>query len=169
MSGLFSGELSSDKVPRWKTKTSRRSGWDSPLLRYVERNALWAGPVRRAKDWTWGGAESVAGRTRAGAAPALRLAHRPLTAMGRAGQQAADRRGTQGRSHQRQPGLSLWRWELGAANLAAPEPPVDPPPKRKTQKKSPDTFSSPPVLTASAPKAPTFGNRGVSVKGFHLR
>ena len=34
--------------------------------------------------------ESVAGRTRAEAAPALRLAHRRLTALGRAGQQAAE-------------------------------------------------------------------------------
>jgi hypothetical protein len=53
------------------------------------------------------------------------VVHRPLTAPGRACQQAADRRGTQGRSHQRQPGLSLGRWDLGAGNLAAPQPPVD--------------------------------------------
>ena len=37
-----------------------------------------------------GCAESVAGRTRAEAASALRSAHRPLTALGRAGQQAAE-------------------------------------------------------------------------------
>jgi hypothetical protein len=81
-------------------------------------------------------AEPMAGRTRAGTTPDLRLANGPLTALDRAGQQAADRRGTQGRSHQRQPVLSLWKRELGAGNLAAPEPPVAPPPTRKTNKES---------------------------------
>jgi hypothetical protein len=135
VSGLFSGELSSDKTPSWEDQNvqAKRVGFTTPSVRRAQRFAGRTGQTSRGLDV--GGAESVAGGTRAGAAPALRLAHRPLTAMGRAGQQAADRRGTQGRSHQRQPGLSLWRWELGAANLTAPEPPVDPPPKRKTQKR----------------------------------
>jgi REP element-mobilizing transposase RayT len=103
---------------------------DEPFLlvcRYVERNALRAGLVRRAEDGTWGS------RNRWREEPERKPRQR--TAMGRAGQQAADRRGTQGHSHQRQPGLSLGRWEWGAGNLAAPEPPVDPPPTRKTQKR----------------------------------
>ncbi len=157
-------------MPSWEDQDvqAKRVGFTTPSVRRAQRFAGRTGQTSRGLDV--GGAESVAGGTRAGAAPALRLAHRPLTAMGRAGQQAADRRGTQGRSHQRQPGLSLWRWELGAANLAAPEPPVDPPPKRKTQKKSPDTFSSQEQSAASrlscmAPKALAGSQSGIDDAG----
>jgi putative transposase len=111
---------------------------DEPFLlvcRYVERNALRAGLVRRAEDGTWGSLNRWLEEPEREPRLLSAWPNRQLTALGRAGQQAADRRGTQGRSHQRPPGLSLGRWEWGAGQLAAPEPPVDPPPARKTEKR----------------------------------
>ena len=79
----------------------------SVLTPFIARLAGRTGQTSRGLEV--GFAEPMAGRTRAGTTPALRLANCPLTALDRAGQQAADRRGTQGRSQQCQSGLALWR------------------------------------------------------------
>jgi putative transposase len=111
---------------------------DEPFLlvcRYVERNALRAGLVGRAEDGTWGSLNRwlqeperkrrlLSARPIAGSPRWAERVNKPLTFGG-----------TQNRSHQSQPGRFLGRWEWGAGHLAAPEPPVDPPPTRKIQKR----------------------------------
>ena len=101
------------------------------VCRYVERNALRAGLVRRTGDGTWGSLNRWLEEPER--EPRL-LSAWPIARSPRWAERvnkAADR--TQGRSHQRQPGPSLGRRQWGAGHLAAPEPPVDPPPTRKTQ------------------------------------
>jgi hypothetical protein len=83
--------------------------------------------------------QPLAAPARTRSATALPLADGPPTPLGRAGQQATDRRGTARSSersaYQSQPRHTVGRRDLGSAHRAATQSPVNPATTGKTEKR----------------------------------
>ena len=100
------------------------------------------GPGSASRGLAMAFVQPLAGPARTRSASPLLVANGPPTPLGRAGQQVAGRHETARSAYQRQPTHTVGRRDLGSAQCAATQPPVNPATTGKTAKRVLTPFPS---------------------------